>query len=424
MTVSDFNDEGNRQEPQPSDSAESDGAGDGGGSRRRRNSRGLRFLGPREIFDQPKRDHLVEGVLPLDCIAVLYAKYGRGKTFLALYTAMCVLTGSKWFGKEVKQGVVVYVMAEGIRGLKNRLRALCGADIANNDPIWTRLHVLPHAVNLLDPKVVDALSDLIRELPERPSLIVIDTLARCTVGGDENSAKDMGLFVDSCDRLRVETGATILVIHHAGKNNEAGERGSSSLGGAAEVMMEITEANNLYRLVSRKQKEGGLFEPMHFRLLEVHIDDETGATSCVVQPVNEPSSSDPEEEASPEETDQSKIARSLRECKNPDGMTGPELIAATGIKSATFYRRLKEMKELGVVIEVGASPARYRLSPQDDAHSHSHSQGPLGGNGTESGDSHSHSQSTPRDEAERGSEHRPEEDIFGDETEEDYHGGG
>ena len=81
------------------------------------------------------------------------------------------------------------------------------------------------ALNLLDPKTPgELLADIGIELPEayqRPALIIVDTLARCMVGGDENSAKDMGLFIAHADALRKETGATVLIIHHTGKNGRA-----------------------------------------------------------------------------------------------------------------------------------------------------------------------------------------------------------
>lgn len=45
----------------------------------------------------------------------------------------------------------------------------------------------------LDGADVDALLEVIGELDTPPALIVVDTLARCMVGGDGNAAKGMGL---------------------------------------------------------------------------------------------------------------------------------------------------------------------------------------------------------------------------------------
>ena len=54
---------------------------------------------------------------------------------------------------------------------------------------------------------------------EEPKLIIFDTLARCMVGGDENSPLDMGRAVAAADRVRVETGAAVLLVHHPTKAN-------------------------------------------------------------------------------------------------------------------------------------------------------------------------------------------------------------
>src|SRR5438034_1345408 len=69
-------------------------------------------------------------------------------------------------------------------------------------------------------------------------LVGVDTLARCFVGGEENSAKDMGLFVAGLDRLRAATGAAVLVVHHTGRESGR-ERGSTALSGAVDTLMVI-----------------------------------------------------------------------------------------------------------------------------------------------------------------------------------------
>jgi hypothetical protein len=55
------------------------------------------------------------------------------------------------------------------------------------------------ALNLLDPKAVTDFLDMVAGVELR--LIVFDTLARCMPGADENSARDMGLVIDSLLRI-------------------------------------------------------------------------------------------------------------------------------------------------------------------------------------------------------------------------------
>jgi hypothetical protein len=69
----------------------------------------------------------------------------------------------------------------------------------------------------------------------QPDIIFVDTLAMNSFGLDENSTKDMGLFVQALLELRDATRACIFTIHHT---NRAGEyRGSSALPGAADTFM-------------------------------------------------------------------------------------------------------------------------------------------------------------------------------------------
>lgn len=53
-------------------------------------------------------------------------------------------------------------------------------------------------------------------------LIILDTLARCFGGSDENAAKDMGAFIQGCDAIKAATQATVLIIHHSGKDRTKG----------------------------------------------------------------------------------------------------------------------------------------------------------------------------------------------------------
>ena len=69
--------------------------------------------------------------------------------------------------------------------------------------------------------------------------MVFDTLAHCFGGNDENSAEDMGAFIQDCDAIKQRTGATVIVVHHSGKNEEAGARGSSALRGALDVELMV-----------------------------------------------------------------------------------------------------------------------------------------------------------------------------------------
>jgi len=70
-------------------------------------------------------------------------------------------------------------------------------------------------------------------------LVVVDTMAR-NFTGDESSPKDVGQFVEGCERLRREYGCAVLVIHHMGVGTGR-ERGTAALRNATFGMFKTSE---------------------------------------------------------------------------------------------------------------------------------------------------------------------------------------
>lgn len=186
-----------------------------------------------DLLALPEPECIVDGLLPADGLMVLYGPSGTFKSFLALDVALSVASGRPFLGRRTQRGHVVYISAEGRGGLPARYRAWMAERRVED---VERVRFIPEAVNLLDDGAVRGLEAAFRELPAPPSLIVVDTLARCMVGGDENSAQDIGRFVAAVDRLRGDAAA--LVVHHTGKEADV-ERGSSALRGAADLMARI-----------------------------------------------------------------------------------------------------------------------------------------------------------------------------------------
>lgn len=84
-------------------------------------------------------------------------------------------------------------------------------------------------------RVAETIQLLVESCGQIPALIIIDTFAR-NFGGDENSAADVGHFIREVDRhLRRNWNASVLILHHSGKDGEREARGSSALKGAVDV---------------------------------------------------------------------------------------------------------------------------------------------------------------------------------------------
>jgi hypothetical protein len=217
----------------------------------------------------------IDGHIPKGGLVVIFGPSGSGKTFEAIEQACCIASGTAWHGLErVAAGPIVYVAAEGASGLGKRLRAWerahPGADLS-------RLHFITEPVNLMDPLEIEAFLSVLRALPEPPAAVLFDTLARCMVGADENSSRDMGIAIAAMDSIRREFGATVVPIHHTGKNGED-ERGSSALRGAADTMIKVASDGTTTRLTCIKQKDDEEFKPVTLRLQ--HVED---TESCILE---------------------------------------------------------------------------------------------------------------------------------------------
>lgn len=300
--------------------------------------RAFRILSREALNQLPAVEWLVDGILPVGGLGVLYGPSGGGKTFTALSMAFAIGTGTPWLGRGTRPGRVVYVAAEGRSGLRARVEAL----EAHNGLPAGELHVVPEAVQISRPDEVEALIAAIRtQLPDDPSLIVVDTLARCLVGLDENLARDVGLFVAGLDRLREEFGCSILVVHHSGKDRASSYRGSSALVGAADSVIRFEGSGGLLTLSCEKVKDGEAFAAINAQLL-------TTGDSCVVVP------SAPKSPAAPATLTLVATAASL----GSDWIPRSELAKASGLPLSTFYKALAGAVRLELLEQDGEGRAK------------------------------------------------------------------
>jgi hypothetical protein len=224
-----------------------------------------------ELANRPPIQYLVDGLIPAGASVIIYGLPASAKTFIATDIVLHIQAGKEWSGRAVHQGLVVYVLAEGQGGFNKRLDAW----EQHNGAKATNIYFLDREVNLSDGASVTGFIAALKELPDQPVAITIDTFARCFVGGEENSAKEVGFAINQIERIRRETGAAVLLVHHTAKNGES-ERGSSAVRGAADTMIKVKNDSGVITVSCEKQKDAAPFSPSEWRLFPV-----AGTDSCV-----------------------------------------------------------------------------------------------------------------------------------------------
>lgn len=295
-----------------------------------------------ELHRMPEATWLVEDLIPAGELVMLYGPSGAGKSFVALDVALHVASGRAWHGRNVKAGPVMYIAAEGSRGFHTRAAA------------WAQHHgtTLPESAALVSAEVQlhrRTAAELICGLAEerQPVLIVVDTLARCTAGIEENSAGPVGLVVDGLSRVLERTGAAVVVVHHSGKDPARGARGSSALRAAVAAELHLDGAEDGAVLRVSKQRDAEPCQPIRLRR-------KTVGSSMVMVPTDDTA---PGEEH----------LRAMLDVLHPGGMTSGDWQQASGLTRATFQRHRSKLLHTGTVQKVGNLYQRRETPPKTSA---------------------------------------------------------
>lgn len=265
--------------------------GEGGGSGASRS--GHRFVLERwpDIHFAPEEAFwLVDELLPLHGLATLYGPPKTYKSFIAFDVALAVARGRPWAGRKVVGGPVVYLAGEGAHGLRKRVEGyrihhgLAGVDLPFNliaaRPNLGRAHGDA-------PALIAAIKAQIGET--MPALIVVDTLAQ-TLGDAEENGVGMQAFITNAGVIAEMFDCLVGVVHHTGKNLDAGLRGHSSLLGAVDASLRVKKTGPLKAVLSveaSKDAEDGLDFEVDLKVVSLGTSGMKEITTLTVDDVTE-----------------------------------------------------------------------------------------------------------------------------------------
>lgn len=300
---------------------------------------GKAILTTSDLDNLPDPEPLIAGVLDKGTVALLYGKWGTGKSFIAQDWGLSVATERRWQNRESERGRVLYVAAEGAFGMRGRTTAWKMAwDRTVPDD---RFHLLPQPVNLT--RAVDVANLVALVSWNGYDFVELDTLSRCMVGADENSAKDCGEVVDVLHRIREHTPGgrgVVLGIHHAGKDGKT-FRGSSVFEAGADTVYTVThddEDEGAIVLTREKRKDGPLND-----IHRLKLDPIDGSGSCVISVHRTGGQT--------ERAD--KLLSTFVHHFMDTGASKAELRAIAEMPPATFHRALSDLVKSGGLVNTG-----------------------------------------------------------------------
>ncbi|MBB6174203.1 hypothetical protein HNR23_004263 [Nocardiopsis mwathae] len=303
------------------------------------------LLGSADLDGLPEPEPVIDGMLFRDSLAWVHGKPGNGKSFLVLDWAGCVATARPWQERSVcAPGTVLYLVAEGMSGVRRRVRAW---ESWNGVPM-DQVKFLPVAVQMLSATDRDAFVQLAESLS--PSLVIIDTQARVTVGADENSSTDMGRLVAAADAIREATRACVLLVHHEARSGDT-LRGSTALEGAATTLVRVTKDKTTVRVDCTKQKDAEPFAPVMLRLVP-HGD------GAVLQPQTIAGHSVELTES------ERAVWKALRDTFGTAGANPGQLREVSGVPRSSFYRAVKSLINREMIRDAG-TPKHAHYVPMD-----------------------------------------------------------
>ena len=161
-------------------------------------------------------EYLIDGVLPKESHAMIYAPTGHMKSFMAIHLAGCVSTGTPFNNQAVEQGEVVYIAAEAPREIAKRMRAWRTLNGFGDEEI---ISFFPTTVKFKEPESVARLRRYLEVRKGAVKLVIFDTAARCASGIDEDNNSQVNELVnEQLTELITDFGLSVLVVHHTGKD--------------------------------------------------------------------------------------------------------------------------------------------------------------------------------------------------------------
>ena len=251
-----------------------------------------------ETFSRPVKSPswLIEDWIPTESQIMIFGQSGAGKGFVMCDMAYAIANPNitHWHGKKIlTHGPVVYIAAEGQRGMRKRLAGLFLHYGVSADGLEMAIIKEPLIIDEKDPQagIQKAIANIGSIYPT-PALVAFDTLNQC-MSGDENKTIDATAYTHSCHQIIQELKCSVVSVHHTGLNPEAQNRarGSSVLKAAMDIEQRVSRVGHIITLEMTKSKDTEIQPPIVFDQVSIEVPGFLNAknetdTTCILE-VNE-----------------------------------------------------------------------------------------------------------------------------------------
>lgn len=246
----------------------------------------MKFMSRDEALRLPTLTYIVKGLIPDSGVGQLYGPPACGKSFMLLALCHHVAEGWDFYGRRVKRRPVWWLCLEGAGGLSKRLKAFdMWIAEARKPPLSGEMHFSISEFDLADQTQVDALATEITAAGSKGAMVVVDTQSQASTGLDENASKDMGIMLRQARRLAQAIEGVVVLVHHTGKDESRGSRGSNTQLGNLDFLLSAEMKVKGYPVLkTAKEKDESDEQELRFALKTYEVgtdDDGDPITSCV-----------------------------------------------------------------------------------------------------------------------------------------------
>lgn len=228
-----------------------------------------------EIEESEPKEAIIQGAFGVGEFSTISGLPGTGKSVITTDAACHVAAGLEWHGRNVRQGLVVYIAAERKKLTERRMNAFRKRHGVKDVPLLVLGGRIDLTTNLADAKaLIAAVKQAEFDCGQACVWIIIDTLTRTFGAGDQNTSKDMTKYVLSCDELVRGTGAHVTTIHHTAWSGERG-KGAIDLDGAVDASFIVKKAGRVFSLECNGTNDGEEGTIVNFTMESVQIGVDT-----------------------------------------------------------------------------------------------------------------------------------------------------